>query len=108
MAPAHPEDPLTTPASNLPNVDQSLTEAPSRLLLWRRRIWLAIRVLFFIQVGMMLVIMPWTLIWTQNSLVAGNIRLHDFLTHGFVRGAVSGLGVINLWIGIADAVNYHE
>jgi hypothetical protein len=52
--------------------------------------------------------MPWTLIWTQNSLVAGNIRLHDFLTHGFVRGAVSGLGVINLWIGIADAVNYQE
>jgi hypothetical protein len=80
----------------------------TRAELWRARLWLAIRVIFFIQIGMMLLVVPWTPIWTRNSLVSSNITLHDLLNLGFVRGAVSGLGLINLWIGIADAVNYRE
>lgn len=103
---------MTTPATNLPEINQPAaapgSEPPGRVLLWRRRLWLAAKVVFFIQIGMMLVVMPWTIIWTQNSLVAGSVLLHDLLNHGFVRGAVSGLGVVNLWIGIADAVNYRE
>jgi hypothetical protein len=76
--------------------------------LWRARLWLAIRVIFFIQVGMMLLVVPWTPVWTRNSLVSSSIMLHDVLNMGFVRGAVSGLGLVNLWIGISDAVHYRE
>ena len=83
-------------------------EPPSRVEIWRQRLWLGIKVLFFIQIGMMLVVMPWTLVWTQNSLTASHVWLHDLLNHGFVRGAVSGLGIVNLWIGISDAVSYRE
>jgi hypothetical protein len=28
--------------------------------------------------------------------------------NGFVRGAISGLGVVDFWIGIARAVTYRE
>ena len=57
---------------------------------------------------MVLAIMPWTSVWTENSFIAGSIRLHDLLTHGFVRGAVTGLGLVNVWMGIWEAVHYHE
>jgi hypothetical protein len=30
------------------------------------------------------------------------------VNHGFVRGALTGLGLINIWIGVWDAVHYHE
>jgi hypothetical protein len=93
--------------ASTPNLhDQAHT--PTRAKLWRGRVWLGIRVFFFIWVGMMLLVAPWLPVWTRNSLTSANITLHDLLNSGFVRGAVSGLGLINLWIGIADAVNYRE
>jgi hypothetical protein len=27
---------------------------------------------------------------------------------GFVRGAISGLGLVNIWMGIAEAIRYRE
>ncbi len=81
---------------------------PTRAAIWRARLWLVIRVVFFIQIGMMLIVVPWTPLWTRNSLVSAHITLHDVLNLGFVRGAVTGLGLINLWIGISDAVTYRE
>jgi hypothetical protein len=28
--------------------------------------------------------------------------------HGFVRGAISGLGVLDLWLGISEAIHYRD
>lgn len=69
---------------------------------------LVLKVMFLIEMGMLLVIMPWTAIWTENSLIAGSLRLHAIVNHGFLRGAVSGLGLVNLWIGVWEAVQYRE
>jgi hypothetical protein len=30
------------------------------------------------------------------------------MTNGFVRGVCTGLGLLDLWIGFAEAVHYHE
>lgn len=66
------------------------------------------QVVFFIWIGMFLVVIPWTPIWSQNTLIGHNAALHAFLDLGFVRGALSGLGLINVWIGIWEAVHYRE
>ena len=63
---------------------------------------------FFIELGMILLVIPWTPVWTQNSLLIGYPTLKMISDHGFLRGAVSGLGLINIWIGISDAVQYRE
>ncbi len=76
--------------------------------LWIQRLKLGIDVIFFIELGMILVVLPWTPVWTQNSLLAGYPTLQMIANHGFLRGAVSGLGLLNIWIGIADAVHYKE
>ena len=57
---------------------------------------------------MILLVVPWTPVWTQNSLLQGLPTFKALVEHGFVRGAVSGLGLLNIWIGISDAVQYRE
>ncbi|HUR36210.1 MAG TPA: hypothetical protein VM009_00230 [Terriglobales bacterium] len=64
--------------------------------------------MFFIELGMILVVIPWTPIWTQNNLLSAYPAIKAIADHGFMRGAISGLGLINIWIGISDAVQYRE
>jgi len=74
----------------------------------RRIAWLVVFVIFCLELGFLLIILPWTQFWTSNSLVAGVQWLRPLLENNFVRGAVSGLGVLDLWIGIAALVSYRE
>jgi hypothetical protein len=80
----------------------------SRAEIWLQRLKLAIEVIFFIELGMLLVVLPWTPLWTENSLLIMHPAARLLVNHGFVRGALTGLGLINIWIGVWDAVHYHE
>lgn len=81
---------------------------PSPSQMWMNRIWLVVFVLFCLEVGIVLMVGPWTRAWTENSLGVSYPALHEFLMNGFVRGAVSGMGVVDFWIGVARAVSYRE
>ncbi len=76
--------------------------------LWLRRIWLVVFVLFCLEVGIILTVLPWTRIWTENSLLLGYPQVREFLTQNFVRGLISGLGLVDIWMGVAEAVRYRE
>src|SRR5207302_5503527 len=78
----------------------------SRGELWFERLKLAVEVIFFIELGMLLVVLPWTPLWTDNSLLTMHLTARALVMHGFFRGAMSGLGLINIWIGVWDAVHY--
>ena len=59
--------------------------------------------MFFVQVGLLLVVMPWwPAFWEHNYFALAWPPLRTLLTNNFVRGAVSGLGVVNLFAGFAD------
>ena len=58
--------------------------------------------------GVTLAILPWSLQWTDNYLLLRFPFLQPFVTNGFVRGICTGLGLLDLWIGFAEAVHYHE
>ncbi len=81
---------------------------PKRPHLWLQRLWLVVFVLFCLEVGIILTLLPWTRLWTDNSLLLSYPTLREFLMHGFVRGVVSGLGLIDIWMGVAEAVTYRE
>jgi hypothetical protein len=60
-------------------------------------------VVFFVQVGLLLVVMPWwPAFWEHNYFAMAWPPLGAILSNNFVRGAVSGLGVVNLFAGFAD------
>jgi hypothetical protein len=75
---------------------------------WGQRLKLVIFVLFSVELGMLLIVLPWTPVWTHNSLLAGHPDLRGVLHHYFTRGAVTGLGLVDMWIGIWSAVQYRE
>jgi hypothetical protein len=93
-----PNPPVATPAA----------EKPSRSEIWLKRLKVAITVIFFIELGMVLVVIPWTFVWDDNKLLLMHPQWRSFVVNGFTRGVVTGLGLINVWIGIWEAVHYTE
>jgi hypothetical protein len=81
---------------------------PTPTQLWIQRIWLAVFVLFCLELGIVLMVGPWTPAWSNNSLSNSFPAVHEFLMNGFVRGAISGLGLVDFWIGISRAISYRE
>jgi hypothetical protein len=92
-----------TPAAETP-----ATVEPSRAEIWLKRLKVAITVIFFIELGMVLVVIPWTFLWDDNKLLLMHPQWRAFVVNGFTRGVVTGLGLINVWIGIWEAVHYTE
>jgi hypothetical protein len=81
---------------------------PTGWELWRARLFLVEFMFVCMVVGILLIAAPWTVLWTNNSLLAGYPQLQEFLTNDFVRGAVSGLGVVDISLAVAEAVGYRE
>lgn len=61
-------------------------------------------VAFFFEVGLLLVVLPWSSFWEQNYFAYAWPWIRPILTNDFVRGAVSGLGFVNLFAGVAELV----
>jgi hypothetical protein len=58
---------------------------------------------FFVQVGLLLIVMPWwPAFWEHNYFGIEYPAIMPILTNNFVKGAVSGLGLVNLCAGFAD------
>lgn len=92
---AHPAEPLPAPAL-------------TGWRLWTERVFLVVYVVFCIELGMLLAVLPWTRIWTDNNLLAVYPLLHSMARDNFLRGIVTGLGLVDIWLGIWEAVHYRE
>jgi hypothetical protein len=57
---------------------------------------------FFFEAGLVLVIVPWSIYWERNYFVQALPLIEPLLTNDFVRGAVSGLGLLNLVAGFVE------
>lgn len=76
--------------------------------LWARRLGLLVFVLICLEVGIALVVLPWMHIWTENNLLMDYPTIRFWAANTFVRGAFSGLGLIDIWLGIWEVVRYRE
>ena len=62
--------------------------------------------LCWLVVGAVLVIIPWTSLWDANYLLQPHPAIRGFLLSAFTRGAVSGLGLVNILLALHDAHRY--
>lgn len=76
--------------------------------MWLQRLFVIVYVVLCIELGLVLVMLPWTSWWDVNRLLAHWPAVRHVLQHGFVRGAVSGLGFLDLWLGISEAARYRD
>jgi hypothetical protein len=85
--------------------------APIRRLapVWLQRLSLFVLVLFCVYLGVLVMVLPWwTRIWDRNEFILARPWLAAVLHNGAVRGMISGLGLLDIWIGISEAVHYRD
>jgi hypothetical protein len=69
---------------------------------WHHKLFAVSLVVFCLGIGLFLLILPWTPYWEANyfgSLIPQWILYWDNM---YVRGAVSGLGVVNIYISMLE------
>jgi hypothetical protein len=85
-----------------------LSPHPTHPPVWAKRLLLVVEVAIAVWAGMLVMVLPWTRLWTENPLLSGWPSIKLFLDQSFVRGMISGIGLVDVWIGISDAVHYRD
>lgn len=93
-----------------PPISPDATAGPpqQRATHWLRRADLFLRVIVRLYIGLILVFLPWTHAWTYNRFFLYYAPVAKLMANGALRGLVSGLGLLNLWIAISEAIHYKE
>jgi hypothetical protein len=64
---------------------------------------LAIMVRIFI--GVIVFVIPWSPLWDNNHFLQEFPILAQFFSYGAVRGVISGIGLLNLWVAVDDTLH---
>jgi hypothetical protein len=59
-------------------------------------------VAYFVEVGLLLIMVPWSAYWDRNYFAAASPLLRVLVGSNFVRGAVTGIGVVSVSAGLVD------
>lgn len=82
---------------------------PHRIPHWLVRIELLVRVMLRMYIGLAICYAPWSpTFWDQNPLFLHFPMLAGMATNGAVRGLISGLGLLNLWVALQDILGRRE
>jgi hypothetical protein len=82
---------------------------PQRIPRWLERAELFLRVMLRMYIGLAICYAPWShMFWDQNPLFLRFPTLAVYAANGAVRGLVSGLGLLNLWIAFHDALRHRD
>jgi hypothetical protein len=114
------------PASASVAEPRAAVQPPDRVPRWLERLELSLRVILRIFIGLFVCLLPWLghivvqfpvvliflpgarMHWDQNPIFQLFPALGDFATLGAVRGIVSGLGLLNIWIAFQDAIRHWD
>ncbi len=98
---------------------QTDVHPPHQAPRWLESLELFVRVMLRMYIGLALCYAPWSgqvlrflpwshTLWDQNPLWELFPPLADIAANGAVRGIVSGLGLLNLWIAFHDAIRHRD
>jgi hypothetical protein len=89
------------PVDDLPAVNmQANNSAPGHG--WYRVLAKVLLAVFCAEVGGFLVVLPWHETWNQNLLSGTDAHWYVVWTSPYFRGAVSGIGLVNLYISLME------
>ena len=76
--------------------------APPPVYRWYHKTFAVVLIAFCLEIGLFLLIFPWTEYWEANYFAAFVPEWHQYWDNMYVRGAISGLGVVNLYISFVE------
>jgi hypothetical protein len=89
--------------------EPAATHPQQRIPPWLVRMELYLRVLLRMYIGLAICYAPWSqLFWDQNPIFVQFPTLAIYAANGAVRGIISGLGLLNIWIAIQDAIRHRN
>lgn len=81
------------------------SEGPQRIPHWLQQTERFLRVIVRIYLGLLVCLAPWyPPAWEANPLFQNSPDIVHWISYGAVRGVVSGLGLLNLWIALGDVL----
>lgn len=92
-------------SSQAPRPQQPQVKHPP---LWAQRLMVGTEAGIAIWAGILVLLVPWTRLWTENHLLAAWPALHSAVNFSFVRGMISGIGLVDIWMGVADVLRLRE
>jgi hypothetical protein len=106
----HQQDLFPPEASESENPPAPRTTRPANppAPVWLQRLSIVILVVFCFYVGLLLFLLPWTRYWQENHYLLTLPSLGPLINSGITRGIISGLGLLDVWIGISEIIHYHE
>ena len=72
------------------------------------RLFLLAAIVFCLELGLFLVVLPWTPLWEYNYFLLRFPAAAAWLLNDFLRGAVSGLGLIDIGLALGAALHFPE
>jgi hypothetical protein len=69
------------------------------------RQWFILYVVVCLEVGIFLVLVPWSGVWERNYFLEAYPSLRSILLAPAARGAVAGLGLANIYMGLSEILN---
>jgi hypothetical protein len=64
----------------------------------------ALYIIFSLFFGIFLLTLPWQQTWENNSIVLTYPQVRAVVANSFFKGAILGLGIVNILIGIQEIV----
>ena len=69
---------------------------------WVHKLGIFLFIIVCFEVGAFLTVFPWTPQWDNNSMANFFPWLHVLWTSSYFRGALSGLGLLNIYISLGE------
>jgi len=91
MQPVEPQPPAT-----------ELVEPPR--LAWYQWLGSLLFIVVCFEVGVFLLVFPWLDYWNNNLIASLAPWVRDVWMSPFFRGALSGLGIVNMYISLAEII----
>lgn len=100
--------PEGAPTSRPPSGQHRGQRDPGSVPAWLQYLELSVRVLVRLYLGLVVTVLPWTHFWGDNHLLLLVPHLSLLALNGITRGIVSGLGLLNIWIAVQDAIHFKQ
>ena len=75
---------------------------PATRYRWYHKLFSFVAIVACLELGIFLVLFPWSRYWDDNYFAAFSPIWYRFWTSPYVRGAMSGIGVLNLYISLSE------
>lgn len=82
---------------------------PAAAPVWLQRLSLVVLVLFCFYIGGFLAVLPWSpRYWSENGWFISHPAVDMLVQQGWLRGVVTGLGLMDIWIGVSELLHYRD